>query len=303
MTGLLALQHHPFSVTLDVFEGPLDLLLSLVLAATLEITEISLVQVTGQYLAHVRQTEAIDHRDLAEFVAIGARLIELKSRALLPSPPPPETQEEDEPDPESLVELLRRYQQFKQAAALLREREEETLRAFPRLAPPPDVPSLPGLSHTTLERLAAIVGNALARAEPPPEPERYPLPRFTVRQKMEEIALLLRLGGRLSVERVVGACRSRDEVIVVFFAVLEMAKSGLLAPVQPEPFGDILLLPCLPADDGAGRDGGRAGGQADGEITSPRAAARNGRSEPKLAGVEDSEGIGRALDLAQEVHA
>ncbi|HZQ37542.1 MAG TPA: segregation/condensation protein A, partial [Dehalococcoidia bacterium] len=132
MTDTPVMPHHPFSVALDVFEGPLDLLLSLVQAAKLEITEVALVQVTGQYLARLRSGEQIDHRDLADFVAIGARLIELKSRALLPSPPrdPPD---EPEPNPDSLVELLRRYQQFKQAAALLREREEEALRGFPRL--------------------------------------------------------------------------------------------------------------------------------------------------------------------------
>lgn len=231
MTGSPLLSRHPFSVALDVFEGPLDLLLSLVQAEKLEITEVALVEVTGQYLARLRSGEQIEHRDLADFVAIGARLIELKSRALLPSPQR-EPPEEPEPDPDSLVALLRRYQQFKQAAALLREREEEALRGFPRLAPPPEVPPLPGLSHVTLERLAAIVERALARAAPAPEPGRYDRPRITVREKMAEIVHLLRLGGRLSFARLVSGCRSRDEVVAAFFAVLELTRAQRLVPCQ-----------------------------------------------------------------------
>jgi chromatin segregation and condensation protein Rec8/ScpA/Scc1 (kleisin family) len=137
----------------------------------------------------------------------------------------------------------------------------------------------------TLERLAAIVGKALARAELPPEPELYPRPRISVRQKMDEIALLLRLGGRLSFERVVSTCRSRDEIVVVFFAVLELTKAELLVPVQPEPFGAIVLMP-------GARDGQAPDSRHDGAPL-----------ESQLAGVEDAARIGHSLDLAQQVHA
>lgn len=282
MTGTPAVPHHPFSVALDVFEGPLDLLLALVQAAKLEITEVALVQVTGQYLARLRSDAPIDHRDLADFVAIGARLIELKSRALLPTPPrdPPE---EPEPDPESLVELLRRYQQFKQAAELLRDREDEALRGYPRLAPGPNVPPLPGLSHVTLERLATIVGRALARAEPPPEPGRYARAHFTVREKMDELRRLLRLGGRLSFVRLVDACRSRDEIISTFFAVLELTKACQLAPCQYEPFGDILLEPTPPDGAGARLTADPADRR---DSADERQSAARSALEAELAGVE-----------------
>ncbi len=281
MTGAPVVPHHPFSVALDVFEGPLDLLLSLVQAAKLEITEVALVEVTGQYLARLRSGEQLDHRDLADFVAIGARLIELKSRALLPAAPrdPPE---EPEPDPDSLVELLRRYQQFKQAAALLREREEEALRAFPRLAPPPDVPPLPGLSQVTLDRLAAIVGRALAKAAPPADPGRYPRARFTVREKMAEIAGLLRLGGPIDFARLVERCRSRDEIIATFFAVLELTKAQQIVPCQPEPFGEILLEAVKPSHAGASADEDRGEAETPGEAGTGSPPAL----EAELAGVE-----------------
>jgi len=283
VTGIPSLQPHPFTVSLGVFEGPLDLLLHLVQAQKLAITTVSLVQVTGQYLRFMRAGAGIDHRALADFVAIGARLIELKSRALLPRPPaPPEA--EDEADADDLVALLRRYQQFKDAAAALREREEGGLRAFPRLAPPPDVPALPGLSHVTLDGLAAIMQRALARTQPAPEPEPLRRPAVTVLQKMDEIVLLLRLAGRLNFARVIDCCRTRDETIAAFFAVLELMKAGRLVAAQTAAFGEITLLPAL-------------------AVLNDAAAPAEAGSEAEFAWIEQAAGVERDLNVAQEVHA
>jgi segregation and condensation protein A len=240
MSGVPSLARHPFSVALPVFEGPLDLLLHLVQQEQLDITEVSLVQVTGQYLAYMRSEQQIDHQALADFIAIGARLIELKSRALLPSPPPPPALVEEE-DPEDLVVMLKQYQQFKEAALALRSREENLVRAFPRLAPPPDVPELPGLSHVTLAKLMAIVQRALEKPEPPPPPAALSRPRYSVRHKLRELDLMLRIGGRVSFSLVIQACRTREEIITSFFAVLELMKAGRLLALQETPFGDILL--------------------------------------------------------------
>lgn len=236
---LPSLQHHPCTVSLAAFEGPLDLLLHLVEQAKLDITAISLVQVTGQYLAYMRAEDSIDHRALADFVAIGARLIELKSRALLPLPPPA-AEPEDEP-PDDLVELLLEYRRFKQVAALLREREETGLRAFARLAPSPDVPPLPGLSHVTLDRLAAVVRRALAQQPPPPEPAPLSRPRFSVRQKMTAIEVLLRSEGAFEFAVLAQRCCSREEIITCFLAVLELIKQQRLVATQNGAFGPILL--------------------------------------------------------------
>lgn len=265
---LPSLEPHPCSVSLSGFEGPLDLLLHLVEQAKLDITTISLVQVTGQYLSHMRAEDRIDHRALADFVAIGARLIELKSRALLPLPPaPPADDEEIEAD--DLVEMLREYQRFKQLASLLREREEAGVKAYPRLAPPPDVPPLPGLSHVTLDRLLAIVQKTLARTVPVPEPEPLKRSTFTVRQKMAEIQLLLRMPGSVGFCTVIERCCSREELFTAFFAVLELIKRGALVACQETPFGEILLT-------GIGDENGNE---------------RNEELEPELAGVESVAGV------------
>ncbi len=238
---LPSLSHHPCSVSLveAEFEGPLDLLLHLVEQAKLDITAVSLVQVTGQYLAFMRAEERIDHRALADFVAIGARLLELKSRALLPQPLPAVQAEEEEP--EDLVEMLEEYRRFKQVAVLLREREETGLRAFGRLARPPEVPALPGLSHVTLDRLAAVVRRALAQCVPPPEPEPVHRPRFSVRQKMIEIDLSLTDECEVELHALLQRCCSREEIVTCFLAVLELVKQQRVTARQEGPFAPILV--------------------------------------------------------------
>jgi segregation and condensation protein A len=253
ITTLPSLQAHPCSVLLSVFEGPLDLLLHLVEQSRLDITAISLVQVTGQYLAYMRAEDQIDHRALADFISIGARLIELKSRALLPASPEPPA-EECEPDPDGLVEMLLEYRRFKEVASLLKEREEDGVRAFPRLAPPPEVPAPSGLGNITLDRLAEIVQRALARTRPPEELPPLLRPTCTVREKIAEIELVLRLSGRVSFSAIVSSCRTRAEIVVAFFAVLELINRGLLAASQAESFGDISLVPATPVtEDDPGR--------------------------------------------------
>ncbi len=245
ISALPSLKAHPCSVLLSVFEGPLDLLLHLVEQSRLDITEVSLVQVTSQYLAYMRAEDRIDHRALADFISIGARLIELKSRALLPSPPAPIGIEE-ESDPDDLVEMLREYQRYKEVASLLREREEDGVRAFPRLALPPEVAAPPGLGNVTLDRLAAIVQRAIARARVPAEPAPLPRPIYSVRDKIVEIELVLRLKGRVSFSALMNTCDTREEIVVAFFAVLELIKRGQLAAAQTCNFGDIDLAPATP---------------------------------------------------------
>ena len=149
-------------ISLPVFQGPLDLLLHLIERDDLDITAVSLVVVTDQYLAAIRVGEGFDPQALAEFVAVGAKLIYLKSRALLPKPPALEGEEADDDDVgRELVELLREYKRFAQVADMLEERQEVGTRIYTRMAPPPAVPEGTGLHDVTMERLP---GAAVARS-------------------------------------------------------------------------------------------------------------------------------------------
>lgn len=230
-----------FELKLPVFEGPLDLLLHLIEKEELDITTVSLVQVADQYLAHLQSMRAVSLDALADFVTIGAKLIYLKSRALLPRQP---DAEEEEPSVEEvgreLTEMLQEYRRFKEVAAVLRTIEDEGLHAYPRIAPPPDVPLPTGLKKVTLDRLLDLFQEALRRyPAAPPTVERE---RVTVRQKMEEIEAQMRSKRRMSFRSLISTCGSRMEVVVAFLAVLELIKALRVSAEQSEMFGDISLV-------------------------------------------------------------
>jgi len=229
-----------FELRLPVFEGPLDLLLHLVEREQLDITEVALVQVTDQYLAYLRSGDQIDAGALAEFIAIGARLLYLKSKALLPRPPVEGDEEEDVG--EDLVRRLQEYRRFKEAAGVLREREEEGTRAYPRLAPPPELPLPTGLDGVTLQLLAEIVQEVLQRQ--PEEVAEAVVERelVSLEQKVAELGTTLRQRRRIGFRAFISACRSRHEVVLAFLAVLELIKVLQARAEQDELFGEIEIV-------------------------------------------------------------
>lgn len=232
-----------FQLKLPVFEGPLDLLLFLIEREQLDITAVSLVQVTDQYLRYLRSGEQIDSYALAEFIAIGAKLIYLKSRALLPRPLPPEEDEEDISD--DLVRRLREYRQFKVAAGWLKDVEARGLRAYPRLAPVTGVPVPTGLDGVTADLLFQIVQEVLNK-QPEETVEEVIVKRteYTVEDKIAVLSALIVEKERLSFRSFISACRSRLEVIVAFLAVLELIKGLRLTAQQDKLFADIRLVRC-----------------------------------------------------------
>lgn len=229
-----------FKLQLPVFEGPLDLLLYLIEREELDITAVSLVQVTDQYLSYLHGGEQMDADALAEFIAVGARLLYLKSRALLPRPPSDEEGLEELGD--DLVQRLREYRRFREAAAALRNIEEQGLRAYPRLAPPPALPMPTGLDGVTLDLLAGIVREVLERRPEAPPEVVVPRQLVTVEEKIAELSSALREHRRLSFRAFISASSSRIEVIVAFLAVLELIKALRLCAEQDAIFGDISLV-------------------------------------------------------------
>ena len=128
-----------YRVTLEVFEGPLDLLLRLVEREELDITGVSLAAVADQYLAYVAALQEVSAANLADFLVIAARLLLIKSRSLLPRPECETDVSEQEDVGEQLAQQLLEYKRFKEVAANLREIEAVGLRAFSRIAPPPQM--------------------------------------------------------------------------------------------------------------------------------------------------------------------
>lgn len=229
-----------YQVQLPVFEGPLDLLLQLIEREELDITTVALAQVTDQYLSHMEQVQSRRIEELAEFLVIAAKLLQIKSEALLPRPP---TREPDEEDPgESLARQLRQYRQFKQAAAELESRERAGLRSFLRVAKTEPKPTELDLGGLGLHDLRTAMLEALAGMPGVPELDQVAEPpRILIRDKIRELIELLEHQEHLSFMELMRKAASRLDMVVSFLALLELVKSRRVQAAQERPFADIVL--------------------------------------------------------------
>jgi segregation and condensation protein A len=231
-----------YQVTLPIFEGPLDLLLHLIERQELDITEVSLAQVTNQYLEYLAQLGERDPDHLADFLVVAAKLLLIKSRVLLPQPPtPPPSEEED--DGQDLVRQLIEYKRFKEAAKLLREIEDQGIHSYIRLAPTPRLDRIVDLGDVTLDDLLVAVRQALSIRPPSPSVDSTVAP-ITVTMS-GQIAFIERetAGGRsASFVRLLEKATSRLEIIVTLLALLELVKQLRVTMRQQGPFGDILIV-------------------------------------------------------------
>jgi segregation and condensation protein A len=238
MDSILGHQLGNYKVQTPVYEGPLDLLLSLIERAELDITSVSLAAVTDQYLEHLRSAENQLPDEISSFLVIAAKLVQIKSEALLPRPPEREAGEEDPGI--SLVEQLKLYKRYKEIAVWMSERQDANLRTFLRVAPPPKVEPKLDLSNLTLEGLLNAAESAFAKGQ-----EKKPLgtmitaPKVTIREKIELITTTLKNIQRMTFSGLITEKATRIEIVVTFLAMLELIKRYKISAVQNELFGDI----------------------------------------------------------------
>ena len=251
-----------YSVTLPAFEGPLDLLLHLIENQELDISAISLMTVTNQYLRTLGQLEEIEPGALADFLVIASRLLYIKSYSLLPKPRPAGEEEDEEASGEALVRQLLEYRRFKELAAHLRGREEQGLRVYVRTAPRPQVERRLDLSNLDVERLHVALRRVLQRLPVEPTLPRVKTYAITVAEQVENVRAYVRAqsarngrtGTAIDFLELLGAQHTRLGVIVTFLAVLELIKQGELELYQEDTFGVIQLLPIpLPSTDSRSR--------------------------------------------------
>lgn len=255
----------PYTVHLPGFEGPLDLLLHLIERNQLEITTISLVAVTDQFIAYLRTWDEPPLPRLAEFVAMAARLLLIKSRSLLPRQP---RQEESAGDSDELddAEQLRlhliEYKTAREIARALRAREIAGLQSFARVARLVEPEAMlawtpPQLVGLNVQALAMVFRRVLTEKRLS-EPVELPLPLVTLEDKIAEVESLLGQLPRISLVDVLRTANSRFAVVVTFLAVLELWHQGRLLVQQEHLFGPIEILP------GPRFDTGRSRAQEDG---------------------------------------
>ena len=243
-----------YQVHLPSYEGPLDLLLHLIEKRQMEITTISLVAVTDQFIDYLRVSPDVPIARMAEFVSMASRLLVIKSRSLLPRTAQPEDEAEIADvlaDAEELRRNLLEYKLAKEIAAVLRQRAEAGLQSFARTAPPQGVeealawtpPQLRGLS---VQALANAFRRVLAESRER-EPEELPLPVVTVAEKIAEIEALLALQPTVALSELVSGQTRRIVIVVTFIAVLELWHLHRIAVRQDDPFGEVLVERATPA--------------------------------------------------------
>lgn len=242
-----------YQVQLPVFEGPLDLLLHLIQREQLDITTIALAKVTDQYLSYlaVRKATTLDSPEaqervsdeLAAFLAVAARLLLIKSRALLPRPPSETDDAEDEG--EDLVEQLRLYRRFKEMAQYLQERDKEALHMFARTLPPGAQvegwqPKL-DLSGTTIDDLTCALYALLQEAQEQAPELGTLVHTVTIEDRISQIRTTLKLQPQVTFASLLNDTHSRVEIIVTFLALLEMIRHHQVSVHQERLFGPIVI--------------------------------------------------------------
>jgi segregation and condensation protein A len=225
------------------FNGPLDLLLRLIEEQRLNITAISLAQVTDQYMQAVTAMQAPDPDVLADFLVIGAKLLVIKTRALLPRPPLELAPKDEEDVGDQLARQLAEYQRFKQAATQLREWEAQGRRAYGRHAAPPlPPPSPPPPLNIDIAELVAAMKRRIALTEQKDETVPVPTPKIvTIGDVTQMMRAQLSRQEWISFEDLLSLALTRNEVIVTLWTTLELFKQHILVLKQPQLFGPIML--------------------------------------------------------------
>lgn len=236
-----------YRVLLKEFEGPLDLLLTLIGRAKIDIKDIFVSEITEQYLSYMDGLDELDMDSASEFLAMAATLLEIKSRAMLPRPQP--AAEGEETPEEELIRRLEEYRAIKEACTRMKALEEtarELLTKLPEEYPlPPQTYELTGLS---LEGLAQAFRNVLERVardeERPGVERRIRRDDFSVAACAYRILKRLRRGP-VAFFDLFPPRATRSEVISVFLALLELVRLGRASVYQQQLFSDIVIMPAL----------------------------------------------------------
>jgi segregation and condensation protein A len=235
-----------YKVKLEVFEGPLDLLLYLIKKEEVDIYDIPIERITNQYMEYLTLMQMLNLEVAGEFLVMAATLMYIKSRMLLPvDQQVTDAEAEEGEDPRwELIRQLVEYKKFKDAAVQLSKREDEQANIFPRQAPDAgieankDVP----LAEVSIFDLINAFNDVLKKATAREDFHEILEERFTVSDKIEEILYTLRDRTEMIFTELFANAGSRAEVVVTFLALLELIRMKRLKVQQAEAFGEIRVI-------------------------------------------------------------
>lgn len=230
-----------YKVKLEVFEGPLDLLLYLIKRDEVDIYDIPIEHITKQYLEFMDLFKMLDLEVAGEFVVMAANLIYIKSRSLLPAAVQPPEEEIDEEDPRwELVRQLLEYKKFKEAAGHLGQREIAREGLFPRVPESAEQAVERPLGDVSVFDLINAFNKVLKRIEEKREDLREIFEEnFTVADKIDLILKITTTDVPLKFTELFSSAASRSEIVITFLALLELIRLKQMRCVQPESFGEI----------------------------------------------------------------
>lgn len=221
---------------MEVYEGPLDLLLSLIAKNKMDIRDIRISVIFEQYMAYVETAQRMDMELAGEFITMASELMYIKSRMLLP-------RQEAQEDPRAeLVRVLMEYKTVKQVAGWLSQRENEFSGRFEKDTdePTPDIvleDMDAALLKRALERLLLRMGERMRAEEVMPTERIVPLVRRTVvpvSEKLISVMRFLHRRGSAHFDELFERARSRSEIVAIFYALLELLKSGRITLMRVE---------------------------------------------------------------------
>jgi segregation and condensation protein A len=234
-----------YKVRLEIFEGPLDLLLYLIKRDEIDIYDISLERITQQYLEYLQAFKELNIDVAGEFVVMAANLIYLKSRSLLPADQQPPEEDVDEEDPRwDLIRQLIEYKKFKEAAAQLQARELEQQRIFARVGDGVVHEAAPfHLGEVGIFQLINAFQTVIKRLEAREDLREIFGENFTVSDKIEQILQQMANGITVKFSALFARVASRVEVVVTFLALLELIRLKQVRAIQPNEFDEIEIAP------------------------------------------------------------
>ena len=226
-----------FEVRVEGFDGPLDLLLDLIQRQGLDITGVSILAVTNQFLEYAQELEVVYTEAASEFLLVGSQLLLLKSRALLPV----QADDHQEESVDDLASRLRVYAAFKAVATDLSERWDSGATSFIRAATP--LVTRPPVTARTgdLEALIDAIQQLMDTNNDPESEAPVPRRQINITDRMNEITSRLMQMDELGFSDLVGEHSNRDEIVATFIALLHLVISRQIAVTQPMPFGEMTL--------------------------------------------------------------
>lgn len=223
-------------VILEIFEGPLDLLLYLIRRQNIDIVDIPLADITTQYMEYVELMKDLHLELAAEYLVMAAMLAEIKSRVLLPRPP---SADDDEDDPRAdLIRRLQEYEQFKQAAADLDELPRVERNIFQSEVEAPEFEIIKPDVPVDMKELMIALTDVLSRAEMFTS-HHIQKDVLSVREKMTIILSLLKSDSFTDFINLFDVTEGRMGVVITFMGVMELIKESLVEIIQQEPYGPI----------------------------------------------------------------